>query len=45
LFWVLDSFLSFLRTYKEKKSHIVHAFMLDPKLKSIHLVFSYVGEK
>jgi hypothetical protein len=41
---VFDSFLSFLRKY-EKKAHNMFLLMLDPRLKSLCLVFSYVGRE
>jgi hypothetical protein len=41
---VLNSFLSFLKKFDERK-HIIYmlALMLDPRLKSLHLVFSFIG--
>jgi hypothetical protein len=41
---VLNSFLSFLNKFDERK-HIIYmlALMLDPRLKSLHLVFSFIG--
>jgi hypothetical protein len=44
VFGVLDSFLSFMRTYDEKKTHNMLAFMFDPRFKSFCLVYSYVGK-
>ncbi len=45
VFGVSDSFISFLRTYEEKKTHIMLFFMFDPRFKNLHLVSSYVGKK
>jgi hypothetical protein len=45
LFWVLDSFLSFLKTYEEKKTHIMLSLMLDPRFNNLHFVSSYVGKE
>jgi hypothetical protein len=42
---VLKSFLSFLRKFEEKKAHIMLSLMLDPRFKSFHLVFSFIGRK
>jgi hypothetical protein len=40
---VLDIFLSFLKKFDEKKTHNMLAIMLDPRLKSLHLVSSFIG--
>ncbi len=40
---VLDSFFSFLKRFNERKTHNVLVIMLDPKLKSLHLVSSSIG--
>jgi hypothetical protein len=40
---VLDIFLSFLKTFDEKKTHNMLALMLDSRLNSIHLVSSFIG--
>jgi hypothetical protein len=40
---VLDSFLSFLKKYEEKKSHNMFSLMLDPQFENLHLVSSFVG--
>jgi len=45
MFGVLYYFLSFLRTYEEKKTHIMLSLMLDSKFKNLHLVSSYVSKK
>jgi hypothetical protein len=42
---VLDSFLSFLRKYEKRKAHNMFSLMLDPRLKSLCLIFSYVGRE
>jgi hypothetical protein len=43
VFGVLDSFLSFLKTYEKKKTHML-SLMFDPRFKNLHLVSSYVGK-
>jgi hypothetical protein len=43
VYGVLDSFLSFLRKYEERKAHNMLLLMLDPRFKNLHLVFSFVG--
>jgi len=43
-FGVLDYFLSFLRTYEEKKTHNILSLMSNPTFKSLRLVSSYVGK-
>ncbi len=45
VFGVLDSFFSFLKTYEEKKTHNMLFLMLDPRLKSLHFVSSYVDKE
>jgi hypothetical protein len=40
---VLDSFLSFLRNFEERKAHSMFSLMLDPQFKSLYLVSSFVG--
>jgi hypothetical protein len=42
---VLESFPSFSRTYKKKKTHNMLCLILDPKLKSLHLVFLLLAVK
>jgi hypothetical protein len=39
----LDYFLSFLKKYEEKKAHNVFFFMLEPSLKTLHLVSSFIN--
>jgi len=36
---VLDSFLSFLENYEERKAHNMFSLMLDPRFKSLHWYF------
>jgi hypothetical protein len=40
---LLIFFLSFLRKYKEKKTHNMVPLMLDPRFKSLHIISSFVG--
>jgi hypothetical protein len=42
---VLDSFLSFLIKYEERKAHNMFSLMLDPQFKNLCLVFSFVGRE
>jgi hypothetical protein len=42
---VLDSFLSFFYKYEEIKTHNMFSLMLDPQLKNICLVSSFVGRE
>jgi hypothetical protein len=42
---VLDSFLSFLKKYENKKVHNMISLMLDPRFKSLHIVSSFVGRE
>jgi len=42
---VLDSFLSFLRKYDNRKAHNMVSLMLDPKFKSFYIIFSFVGKE
>ncbi len=42
---MLDSFLSFLKQYENKKAHNMISLMLDPKFKSLCLVSSFVGRE
>ncbi len=42
---ILDSFLSFLRKYEERKVHNVLSLMLDSRFKNLCLVSSFVGCK
>ncbi len=39
---VLDSFLSFLTKYKEKKTHNILSLMLNPRFKNLCLVSSFI---
>jgi hypothetical protein len=40
---VLDSFLSFLMKYENKKTHNMIFVMLDPRFKSLQILSSFVG--
>ncbi len=41
---VLEFFLTFLRSYEEKKkTHNMFTLLLDPRFEGLCLVFSYVG--
>jgi len=40
---VLDSFLSFLKKYENKKTHNMIFVMLDPRFKSLQILSSFVG--
>jgi hypothetical protein len=42
---VLDSFLSFLKKYENKKAHNMISLMLDPSFKSLHIISSFVGRE
>jgi hypothetical protein len=42
---VLDSFLSFLKKYENKKSHNIRFLMLDLRFKILHFVFSLIGRE
>jgi hypothetical protein len=42
---VLNSFLSFLKKYENKKAHNMISLMLDPRFKTLHIVSSFVGRK
>jgi hypothetical protein len=42
---VLDSFLSFLRKYDNRKAHNMVILMLDPKFKSFYIIFSFVRKE
>ncbi len=40
---MLDSFLSFLKKYENKKAHNMISLMVNPKFKNFHIVPSFVG--
>jgi hypothetical protein len=40
---VFDSFFSFLKKFDERKTHNMLVLMLDPRFKSLHLVFSFIS--
>jgi hypothetical protein len=42
---VVDSFLSFLKKYENKKVHNMISLMLDPRFMSLHIISSFVGRK
>jgi hypothetical protein len=42
---VVLAFPSFLRKFGEKKAHNMCYLMLDPRFKSLHLVFSLIGRE
>jgi hypothetical protein len=42
---VFDSFLSILKKYEERKAHDMLLLMLDPQLKILHLVPSFVSRE
>jgi hypothetical protein len=39
----LDSFLSFLKKYEERKAHNMFSLMLDPRFKTFHLVSTFIS--
>ncbi len=42
---VLDYFLSFFKKYEERKAHDMLSLMLDPRFKTLRLVFSFIGHE
>ncbi len=42
---MVDSFLSFLKKYENKKVHNMISLMLDPRFMSLHIISSFVGRK
>jgi hypothetical protein len=42
---VLDSFLSFLTKYKNKKTPNMISLMLDLRFKNFQIIFSFVGQE
>jgi hypothetical protein len=40
---VVDRFLSFLKKFDERKAHNMLALMLDPRFKSLCLMYSFIG--
>jgi hypothetical protein len=40
---IFNSFLSFLKKFDERKTHNMLALMLDPRFKSLQLIFSFIG--
>jgi hypothetical protein len=45
MFRVLDSFLSFLRTYEKKKTRNMLSLMFDHRFKTFRLVSSYLSKE
>ncbi len=41
--WVIDSFLSFLTSYNEKKTHNMLTLMLDSRFNSLKLIYYFMG--
>jgi len=42
---VLDFFFSFLRKYEKKKVHNTISLMLDPSIKSLCIISSFIGRE
>ncbi len=42
---MLDSFVSLLKKYKNKKVHNMISLMLDPRFKSHHIIPSFIGRE
>jgi hypothetical protein len=42
---VLDSFLSFLKKYENRKAHKMIFLMLDSRFKNLHILSSFVGRE
>jgi hypothetical protein len=40
---ILDSFLSFLKKFDERKTHNMLALLLDPRFKNLYLVYFFIG--
>ncbi len=40
---VLNSFISFLKKYEEKKTHNMLSLMLDPRFENLHLVSFFIS--
>jgi len=40
---VIDFFLTFLTKYNERRMHNMLALLLDPKFKSLKLIYSFIG--
>jgi len=41
----LDSFITFLKKYEERKAHNMFSLMLDPRFKTFCIVFSLIGRE
>jgi hypothetical protein len=42
---VIDSFLSFVTRYDERKVHNMLALMLDPRFKILKLISNFIGHE
>jgi hypothetical protein len=42
---VLNSFLSFLKKYENRKAHNMISLMLDPRFQSLRIISSFVGRE
>jgi hypothetical protein len=42
---MLDFFLFFKKVYDKRKAHNIISWMLNPRYKSLHMVFSFVGKE
>jgi hypothetical protein len=42
---MLNSFLSFLKKHENKKFHNMIFLLLDPRFKSLHIIFSFIGRE
>jgi hypothetical protein len=42
---VLDFFLSILKVYDKRKAHNMISLMLDPRYRSLCIIFSFVGRE
>ncbi len=42
---VLNFSLSHLKVYDKRKTHDMISLMLDPRYKSLHIIFSFVGRE
>jgi hypothetical protein len=42
---VLDFFLSFLKVYDKRKTHNMISLMLNPRYKSLCIIYSFVGRE
>jgi len=42
---VINSFLSFLKRYNKRKTHNLLDLMLNPRFKSLRLIYSFIGHE